>query len=104
MYVLVHHQIHDPKRFWSMADEVLNMPADLKLHHAIPAKNGTRATCLWEAESVDAVRSFLEPMLGSVCTNEYAEAENREGIALPSQITDVVQPLRIVNEPTPATA
>lgn len=86
MYVLVHHAIHDPKHFWSQAEQAIpNLPTDLKLHHTLTAKDGTRATCLWEAESVQAVRDFLEPALGSVSTNEYAPAENRDGIALPSQ-------------------
>ncbi len=87
MYVLVHHNVHDPERFWSTAEEAIpNVPAHLKLHHTMPAKDGTRATCLWEADSVQAVRDFLEPALGDVSTNEYSEAENKDGVALPSGV------------------
>lgn len=87
MYILVHHEVHDPERFWSAAEEAIPaIPEGLELHHTIPAKDGTRATCLWEAESVDAVKEFLEPALADVATNRYFEAENREGIALPSGV------------------
>lgn len=87
MYVLVHHEVHDPERFWGTAEEAIPaVPEGLQLHHAIPAKDGTCATCLWEAESVEAVKQFLEPALGEVATNRYFEAENREGVAMPSGI------------------
>jgi hypothetical protein len=92
MYILLHHTIRDPVRFWSTADQILNMPAGLRLHHALPARDGTLATCLWEADSLSAVYDFVEPILGSFSTNEYAEAENREGIALPSRLEGFVPP------------
>jgi hypothetical protein len=92
MYVLVHHDIHQPLRFWSTADQILAMPVGLQLHHALPARDGTRATCLWEADSVGAVRDFIEPILGEFSTNEYAEAENREGIVLPSRLESFAPP------------
>lgn len=87
MYVLVHHDIHDPAIFWSTAEKAIpGIPSTMKLHHTMPAKDGTRATCLWEADSVDDVRDFLEPSLGAVSTNQYAEAENRDGVAMPSGV------------------
>lgn len=93
MYVLVHHAVHDPAHFWPTAEAAIpQVPAGLTLHHTLAAKNGARATCLWEADSVEAVRSFLEPALGASSRNEYAEAENRDGIALPTQIRTTVQP------------
>ncbi|MEX0894047.1 MAG: hypothetical protein WEB88_17895 [Gemmatimonadota bacterium] len=85
MYILVHHSVTDPNGFWDSAQQGLaNMPAHLQLHHTLSAKDGSRATCLWEADSVDAVRDFLEPLLGANANNEYREAENRDGIAVPA--------------------
>jgi hypothetical protein len=85
MYVLVQHTISQPATFWNSADPN-NMPADLKLHHTFPTPDGTRAVCIWEAESVEALRAFLEPLLGSVSRNEYFAVENREGFARPSRV------------------
>jgi hypothetical protein len=42
--------------------------------------------CIWEADSVDAVRNILEPVVGSVSRNEYFPVENREGLARPSRV------------------
>jgi hypothetical protein len=85
VYVLVHHTVSDREKFWATAQEAIpNLPDHLKLHQTFPARDGSRATCVWEADSVAAVQEFLEPALGDYAYNEYAEAENREGIALPT--------------------
>lgn len=90
MYVLVHHSVTDPATFWTTAQAALpNIPAGLTLHHTISARDGSRATCVWEAESVDAVRAFLEPALGSSSKNDYSEAENREGVVVPQRYVAV---------------
>ena len=95
MFVLVQHRARDRKRFWSTAEEALStIPENLKLHHSFAAKNGSRATCLWEADSVEAVRQYLEPLIGRFSTNRYAEAENREGIAMPSQLSEPLGTVR----------
>lgn len=87
MFVLVHHTVQEPERFWAAAESAIpNIPATMKLHHTLSARDGTLATCLWEADSVNAIRDFLEPVLGAVSSNEYREAENRDGIALPTKI------------------
>ena len=86
MFVLVHHTVHDPATFWSKASAAMpNIPSALTLHQTLSARDGTRATCLWEADSIDAVRDFLEPALGAESSNEYREAENRDGIAVPAR-------------------
>ena len=85
MYVLVQHTVSDPPVFWNTADPS-NLPPNLKLHHTFPTPDGARAACIWEAESVDAVRTFLEPLLGKVSRNEYFAVENKEGITRPSKV------------------
>jgi hypothetical protein len=85
MYILVQHTITNPATFWNKADPRTLSP-DVKLHHTFPTPDGTRAACVWEAESVDAVRNLLEPLLGQVSRNEYFAVENREGFALPSRL------------------
>ncbi|MDX1616694.1 MAG: hypothetical protein R3300_20475 [Candidatus Promineifilaceae bacterium] len=87
MYILVHHEVHDAERFWAAAEKAIpQIPEGVQLHQTIPAKDGTRATCLWEADSVERVKEILEPAVGDVATNRYAEAENREGMAMPSKV------------------
>lgn len=85
MYVVVQHTISDPAAFWNAADPRTLSP-EVQLHHTFPTPDGTRAVCIWEAQSVDAVRNLLEPLVGRVSRNEYFPVENREGFAKPSRV------------------
>jgi hypothetical protein len=93
MYVLVHHTIYDPERFWAKAQESLSaLPSELQLHQSLSATDGTLATCLWEAPSIHAVSSFLEPALAGTATNEYRRAEARDGVTVPNRYATVTPP------------
>jgi hypothetical protein len=87
MYVVVQHKISDPAAFWAKAEEMVpKLPSQFKLHHCLPTQNGSKGVCVWEGQSVEAVRSYLDGQVGHVSTNEYFEVENKEGVALPSRI------------------
>jgi hypothetical protein len=85
MYILVQHTISEPDAFWSAADPAA-VPPPLKLHHTFPTRDGSHAACLWETESVSALRDFLESAVGRYSRNEYFEVENREGVTMPSGV------------------
>jgi hypothetical protein len=87
MFVAVQHTIHDPDAFFARAGDMMpNLPDHLTLHQTFPTRDGARAICIWEAESVEAVRDFLEPEVGAYSRNEYFAVENKEGVALPSTL------------------
>jgi hypothetical protein len=88
MYILVHHTISDPSTFWNAADPTA-FPAQVKLHHTFPTPDGSRAVCVWEADSVETLRGVLEPVIGRISRNEYLQIENREGFARPSRLASV---------------
>ncbi len=85
MYVLVQHTVSNPASFWNDADPRTLSPK-AELHHTFPTPDGTRAVCIWEAESVDALRALLEPMIGKASRNEYFAVENKEGFTFPSRV------------------
>jgi hypothetical protein len=85
MYIMVQHTISEPAVFWNAADPRAMSP-QIKLHHTFPTPDGTRAVCIWEAESVETLRNFLEPVIGRVSRNEYFHVENRDGFARPSRV------------------
>jgi len=94
MFVLVHHEVNDPGSFWSRSQQALgDLPAGFELHHCLSASDGTLATCLWSAPSVDAIQSFLEPIHAGNASNHYKAAENQEGIAVPPQFQIVTPPV-----------
>jgi hypothetical protein len=85
MYILVHHTISDPSAFWKAADPNTISPK-VKLHHTFPTPDGSRAVCIWEADSVETVRGVLEPLIGRISRNDYLQVENREGYGRPSRL------------------
>jgi hypothetical protein len=85
MYVLVQHTISDPPAFWNAANPTAFAPK-AKLHQMFSTPDGARAVCVWEAETVEALRNFLEPEVGKVSRNEYFAVENREGVVFPSRV------------------
>lgn len=92
MYVLVIHNVSDRQNFFDAAAKATPLiPEHLKLHLTVPARDGAKAVCIWEAESIASVRDYLEPALGAYARNDYFEAENREGVAMPSQMAAAMQ-------------
>ena len=87
MYILVQHTISDPTAMWTRAQQSLpSLPSHLKLHHSIPTPEGKNAICIWEADSIPTLKTYLEPMLGPTAKNEYFEVVNKEGVALPTAL------------------
>jgi hypothetical protein len=77
MLVTVIHRIHDPEGF--QAAEARALEAGLPSHVALPIHAATTAhdleVCIWEGESVDAVREVVEGAVGAWADNEYYEME-----------------------------
>jgi hypothetical protein len=78
MHIVAIHSISDPQSFWAVS-----VPeGGPTLHSALPNEDGTRAVCVWEADSMDAVKQVVEENVGDFSSNEYFEvnAENAQGV------------------------
>ena len=88
MFIGVKHQINDPKAFWGKAEEKLpKLPDGFKVIAHVASKDGKSAFCLWECESVDKLKGFMEPIWGgALARNEYFEADtaNCSGVPVPA--------------------
>jgi hypothetical protein len=73
-YIIAIHDISDPDRFWGATDPSL-IPPGIALHATYPRGDGSRAVCLWEADSVDTVRDLVESVTGDASRNEFFEAD-----------------------------
>lgn len=84
MYIAVQHSITDPAK-WQHAFKVFfpKLPPGLKLHSYAPSLDGRQANCLWEADTVDAVKSYVEEKLGHCSQNTYFEVEYPSSWGLP---------------------
>lgn len=85
MYIVVEHEISNPKTFWETAKSA-TFPPHLKLHQTLPNSEGTKAVCLWEASRLDEVKDLLERTVGKVSKNTYFAVEAANAMGLPSAI------------------
>ena len=88
MFIGVNHQISDPKKFWDTAKEELpKVPAGFNLCTAVASKEGATAFCLWEAESVEKLKAYMEPRWGGpVAVNKYFEIDAEKAVGLPTPV------------------
>ena len=77
MFVSVIHRIHDPEGF--EAAEAKALEAGLPPTVALPVHAATHdhrlGICIWEGESVAAVREIVEGAVGPYADKEYSEMD-----------------------------
>jgi hypothetical protein len=77
VYVGVIHRISDSEAFEAAEQRALEagLPesVSLPIHAATP--DHTTGVCIWEGESVEAVRELVESVVGDYSENEYFELE-----------------------------
>lgn len=85
MYVSVHHTIKDPASFLTRGLQLRQAgPEGLAVLQFLPAVNSQRATCLWEGDSIDAVREFIDGTLGDSSDQEYFPVAEERAFGLPA--------------------
>ena len=83
MFIVAHHTISDPETFWTAASTV-TIPDHLKLFQVLPSEDLSQGWCLWQAESIDALQSFLDPATATSARNAYFAVETAHALGLPS--------------------
>jgi hypothetical protein len=86
MYVVVIHEINDLEAMMSRGESLgdpRNAPPGVRPRQFFPSVDGSRATCLWEADSVDAVRDYTDSTLGDSSENSYFEINSQHATGLP---------------------
>ncbi len=91
MYVSVHHTITDSQKWDQITKKMTTMveqgqlPQGLKGLMYLPGTDGRKADCLWEAQSVDALRTFLDREIGTAARNDYFQINSEAAFGLPGQ-------------------
>jgi hypothetical protein len=85
MHAVVQHRITDLEKFNTMdAEEVAGgAPDGSHLQQFLPPKDGSVATCLWRTDSIDALRTYLDPATAGVTENTYIEVDEQTAVGLP---------------------
>jgi hypothetical protein len=85
MYLVVHHHVIDREKFLATDPHDIrgNAPPGVEVRHFLPAQDASAADCLWKAESLDALRDYLDPALRGICENTYFEVDAKSAMGLP---------------------
>ena len=85
MYLVVHHSVIDREKFLATDPHDIggNAPPGVRVHQFLPARDASAADCLWEAESLDALRDYLDPATRDSCQNSYFEVDAAAAMGLP---------------------
>jgi len=89
MYVTVHHQIRDPKQWESATHHIMadmeqgRLPKGLKGLMYLPSADGRQADCLWEADKLENLKSFIDGQTGQAAKNDYFKVNDQTAVGLP---------------------
>jgi hypothetical protein len=83
MKVGVIHRISDPETAQSSGQALFEPHEGVRLLQFCPSQDFSAATCIWEAESVDAVRELVDPTLGDASEQTYFAVANEQAVGLP---------------------
>jgi hypothetical protein len=91
MHVSVHHTITNPQQWEQVTQKMKTaleqnrLPQGLKGLMYLPSADGRKADCLWEAQSVDTLRNFLDREIGTAARNDYFQINSQAAFGLPGQ-------------------
>lgn len=87
MYVIAKHRIKDAERFLSLAQLAAEQaPLGVYGRQFCPSRDRTEAVCLWEADSVETVKNYLDLLAGEASENEYFQVSIEHAIGIPESI------------------
>jgi hypothetical protein len=85
MLYVVHHRVVDRDKFLETDPRDIggNAPSGVKVFQFLPASDASAADCLWEADSLDALRDYLDPATRGICENTYFQVDSRTAMGVP---------------------
>jgi hypothetical protein len=84
MYVVVQHSFKDPQTAFARGERLIKnegAPAGVRGLQFYPARDGSGATCLWEADSVEDVQRYVDSTLGDSSENHCYEVDAEQAFA-----------------------
>ena len=84
MYVVVQHEIRDQQTAFLRGERLMKnegAPHGVRVLQFYPSQDGTAVTCLWEADAVQPVRSYVDSTLGDSSDNTCYEVNTDQAFA-----------------------
>jgi hypothetical protein len=85
MIIVVNHKINNPVDFWAAAQASLpELPVDgvKRIIQVMPNTDNTEATCVWEADSKEALDKYLRSKVGEWSNETYQEVNTAAAMGL----------------------
>jgi hypothetical protein len=82
MYVVAQHTILDRENALEAGQALFSPPAGITLHYFLPNLETSKAICLWEADSLETVKTLVDRTLGSTAKNEFFEVDSKNAWGL----------------------
>ena len=88
MHVVIQHRIKDPERFFSGDPEEVASggPPGVRGRQFIVSQDKSAAVCLWEADSVENLRDYMDGLTGDSAENTYFEVDGEMSMGLPERV------------------
>ncbi len=86
MIIVVNHQINNPADFWASAQKSLpELPASgvQRVLQVMPNADMTTATCVWEADSIEMLDSYLRSKVQDWSKETYYELNTAAAMGVP---------------------
>lgn len=85
MIIVVNHKINNPGDFWASAQKSLpELPVSgvTRIVQVLPNKDMNEATCLWEADSIEALDGYLREKVQDWSKETYYEVNTANAMGL----------------------
>ena len=87
MIIVVNHKINNTADFWASAQKSLpELPASgvQRVLQVMPNTDMTQATCVWEADSIDALNTYLRSKVNDWSEETYYELNSAAAMGVPA--------------------
>ena len=87
MIIVVNHKINNPADFWASAQKSLpELPASgvQRVLQVMPNNDMTEATCVWEADSIDTLNTYLRSKVSDWSEESYYELNGAAAMGVPA--------------------
>lgn len=84
MYVIVQHEIKDPQAAFARGERLIKgegAPTGARALQFYPSRDGSAVSCLWEADSVEAIQQYVDDTLGDSSENKCYEIDAEKAFA-----------------------
>jgi hypothetical protein len=86
MFIVTHHTITDPESAFARGQNLLDgngAPAGVRVREFYPTRDKADVFCLWEGNSLEEVRDYVDATMGDSSQQAYFEVDAEIARGLP---------------------